>query len=211
MLRSITSLLSCFASYHICRVWDDTIFQTNVALIWGISNCLPYRFLAFTSYLTTENTHSSTREISVRLIGKHLSRVPSFVPAACHPALLAACQWSFTGSGVFLPHRISSRPCRWLLSGRWFLPLAPKCHTNNKYLQIVGMSNRAYRPGQRMKRLAWQRRRPLTHDLPELMGPTAVLQCVSYFTELLYLCCCWQQMCTSILLFPGSTDIMLAS
>ena len=126
-----------------------------MALIWGISNCLPYRFLAFTSYLTTENTHSSTREISVRLIGMHLSRVPSFVPAACHPALLAACHWSFTGSGAFLPHRISSRPCRWLLSRRWFLPLAPKCHTNNKYLQIVGMSNGAYRPGQRMKRLAW--------------------------------------------------------
>ena len=70
-----------------------------------------------------------------------------------------------------IPGTQDSRPCRWLLSCRWFLPLAPKCHTNSSFFQIVGMSNKACRPGQRMKRLAWQRRRPLTHDLPELIKP----------------------------------------
>ena len=50
--------------------------------------------------------------------------------------------------------------------------------------------NRAYRPGQKMKHLAWQRRRRLTHYLLELLSPTAILQRVGYATELLHLCCC---------------------
>ena len=43
--------------------------------------------------------------LSVRVIGKHL-RVTLFVPAACHRAHLAACHWSFPGSGAFLAHRM---------------------------------------------------------------------------------------------------------
>ena len=42
--------------------------------------------------------------LSVRVIGKHLSRVTLSVSAACHPAVLAACHWSLAGSGAFLAH-----------------------------------------------------------------------------------------------------------
>ena len=44
--------------------------------------------------------------LSVRVIGKHFSRVTLFVPASCHSVLLAACHWSLAGSGAFLAHRI---------------------------------------------------------------------------------------------------------
>ena len=70
-----------------------------------------------------------------------------------------------------IPGTQDSRPCRWLLSRSWSLPLAPKRPTNSKFLQIFGMTNGAYRPGQRMKHLAWQRRCRLTHDVPELTEP----------------------------------------
>ena len=85
---------------------NETLLQTIVTLIWSMSNFLPYRFLALTSYFDYREHSLFNERLPVRLIAKHLSRVALFVPAACHPALFAACHWSLAGSGALLAHRI---------------------------------------------------------------------------------------------------------
>ena len=99
-----------------------------------------------------ENTHSPTREThSVCVIGKHLSKVALSIPAAFHPALLEACHWSLAGSGTFLAHRIHDLvDDSGLVVDSCLLPQSALC-SNSKFLQIFAISNRTYRPGQRMK------------------------------------------------------------
>lgn len=96
-----------------------------------------------------------------------------------------------------IPGTQDSRPCRWLLSRRWFLPLAPKRHTNRKFLQIFGMTNGAYRPGQRMKHLAWQQRCRLTHDVPELTEPHSCIAKRRFFLLSCSICAAMGLMATA--------------
>ena len=175
----------------------DILFQTIVTLIW---NKQFFVLQICTFYFILQRTLTLRRErLSFRVIGKHLSsyfihscRLPS--GSSCSLPLVSCRQRRIPGTQ-------GSRPCRWLLSRRWFLPLAPKRYTNSKCLQIFGMSNRVYRPGQRIKHLTWQRRRRLTHDLPELMEPHSCIGARRLFhwdAPSVLLWAWWQQICTSI-------------
>ena len=132
----------------------------------------------------------------------------SYFSRSCRPPSGSSCSLPLVSCRQRrIPGTQDSRPCR------WFLSLAPKRHINSKFLPIFWMSNsRTLSTGSAHETSYLTTKTPLkTHDIPKLMGSHSCIAARRLFdwAALSVLLWAWQQICTSTLLFPGSTDVML--